>query len=66
MLQGDVLAQHRFILGAILDDALHVIRSTSHQPTPDQAVLLEHSFRVVRQVADELRLVGPEETAVPF
>lgn len=61
-----MLAQHRFAVEAILQDALAVVTQLPAGTPAAQAALLEQQLRVVRQCADELRRVGSSSTGVPF
>lgn len=66
LLQGDALAQHRFILESILHDALQVVRDPVTNTPGELAYVVELQLTVVRQVADELRAIGASDTGVPF
>lgn len=65
LFSGDLGSQRRFALSAILDDTLRMIRTTTFDTSPRGQDNFNHALRLVREVADELRLLGDEE-GVPF
>ena len=65
LLQGDTLAQHRFIVCSLLEDALRVLRTSLVDSRPASRHDVDHALRLVRELSDELRLL-PGEEPVPF
>lgn len=65
LLSGDLASQRSFVLGALINDALAVIRRLPARTTPADEAIEAHALRVLAQAADELRRL-PVDQAVPF
>lgn len=64
-LANDLASQRRFILQAIIDDALTIVSHVAYVAPPTIDTDLEHALRVIREASAELKLLG-EEDAIPF
>lgn len=64
-LTGDLASQRAFLLGALIEDALRLLRSLPARPEPADRLLEEQALTLIYEASIELRAL-PQEGPVPF
>lgn len=65
LLSGDLASQRSFVLGALIEDALRILRTLPARPAPAEQHLEAGALALLRDAAAELRTL-PGEEPVPF